>query len=89
MKNLLLLIQSMKNWRILIIGATFACHSLIFLGNMQFTPYYFEKIQGYGQNLSYIAAASCVISFAGHLYCGILLNEGRKPENLIGIAFIT
>ena len=84
-----LVIQSIKNWKIIIIGATFACHSLIFLGNMQFLPYYFEKIQGYSQNLAYLATASyCLISFAGHLYCGILLNNGKKPKNLIGFAFI-
>ena len=84
-----LIIKLIKNWKILIIGATFACHSLIFLGNMQFLPYYLEKIQGYSQNLSYLATASyCLISFAGHLYGGILLNKGKKPENLIACAFI-
>ena len=84
-----LVIKSMKNLKIFIIGGTFACHSLIFLGNMQFLPYYFEKIEGYSENLSFVATASyCLISFAGHLYCGILLNNGKKPENLIGFAFI-
>ena len=56
---------------------------------MQFLPYYFEKILGYSQNLAYLATASyCLISFAGHLYCGILLSNGKKPKNLIGFAFI-
>ncbi len=86
----LIIINSIKKWRVLVIGATFACHSLIFLGNMQFLPYYFEKIQGYSQNSSYLATASyCLTSFAGHLYCGTLLNKGKKPEKLIGFAFIS
>ncbi len=84
----LIIFRSIKKWKILIIGATFACHSLIFLGNMQFLPYYFEKIEGYSQNFSYLATAFyCLTSFAGHLYCGFLLNNGKKPEKLIGFAF--
>ena len=84
-----LILKSIKNRKILIIGTTFACHSLIFLGNMQFLPYYFEKIEGYSQNLSYLATASyCLISFAGHLYSGILINNGKQPEKLIGFAFL-
>ena len=74
--------------KILIIGATFACHSLIFLGNMQFLPYYFEKVENYSSNFANIATAFyCFTSFVGHLYCGILLTNGKKPEKLIGLAF--
>ena len=84
------ILQTIKDWRISIIGATFACHSLIFLGNMQFLPYYFENIEDYSQNISHLSTASyCLVSFVGHLYCGILLNKGKKPQELIGFAFIT
>ncbi len=85
----LVFVKTIKKWHIVVIGTTFACHSLIFLGNMQFLPYYFEKIQGLSENLSYFTTALyCLISFVGHLYCGRLLNKGYKPQNLMGFAFL-
>ena len=85
----LIIIETIKKWSIIFVGLTFACHSLIFLGNMQFLPYYFEKIEGYSETFSYLATACyCLISFAGHLYCGYLLSRGYKPERLISFAFI-
>ena len=80
--------EIIKKKNVVIIGLTFACHSLIFLGNMQFLPYFFERINGYSATFSYLATASyCLISFLGHLFCGFLLNKGYKPQNLFIIAF--
>ena len=85
----IVIIKTIKKRSIIIVGATFACHSLIFLGNMQFLPYYFNEIGGYTETFSYLATACyCLISFAGHLYCGILLNRGHNPVKLISLAFI-
>ena len=81
--------ETISNLSIIVIGATFACHSLIFLGNMQFLPYYFERIVGFSATFSFLATAFyCLISFFGHVYCGFLLNSGYKPEKLICFAFI-
>ena len=75
-------------WSIIILGLTFAFHSLIFLGIMQFLPYYFENIAGYAETPSYlITALFCLSSFIGHLFCGYLLHKNSKPEQLIGYAF--
>ena len=85
----LVIINTIKKPSIIIIGATFACHSLIFLGNMQFLPYYFSEIEGYSETFSYLATACyCLISFAGHLHCGTLLNRSYSPLKLISVAFI-
>ena len=85
----LVIINTIKKRSIIVVGATFACHSLIFLGNMQFLPYYFNEIEGYSETFSYLATASyCLISFAGHLYSGTLLNRGHNPMKLISIAFV-
>ena len=81
--------QTLKKTSLVVTGITFACHSLIFLGIMQFLPYYFENIAGYSETFSYLAAASyCLISFTGHLFCGFLLHRGAQPEQLISFAFI-
>ena len=81
--------QTIGKWSIIITGTTFACHSLIFLGIMQFLPYYFENIAGYSETISYlIAAFFCLAGFVGHLFCGYLLHKGRKPEQLMTFAFI-
>lgn len=81
--------QTLKNLSLIMIGATFACHSLIFLGIMQFLPYYFEHVGGYSETFSYLATALyCLVSFAGHLYSGFLLNRGYEPRHLISFAFI-
>ena len=86
----LIVVQTLKKGSVAVIGLTFACHSLIFLGNMQFLSYYFEKILGYAPTFSYLATASyCLISFLGHLFCGFLLNNGYKPKNLLSFAFVT
>ena len=83
------IMKTIKKRNIIIVGATFACHSLIFLGNMQFLPYYFNEIEGYTENFSYLATACyCLVSFVGHLYCGSLLNRGHNPIKLISLAFI-
>ena len=83
------IIKTIKKRSIIIVGATFACHSLIFLGNMQFLPYYFNEIAGYSENFSYLATACyCLISFVGHLYCGILLGREHNPIKLISLAFV-
>ncbi len=85
----LAVLRTVKRWSIVVVGLTFACHSLVFLGNMQFLPYYFNEIKGYTETFAYIATALyCLISFAGHLFCGFLLNQGHKPSKLISIAFI-
>ncbi len=58
----LVIMKTIKKRSIIIVGATFACHSLIFLGNMQFLPYYFNEIAGYSENFSYLATACyCLI----------------------------
>ena len=85
----IVVIKTIKKRSIIIVGATFACHSLIFLGNMQFLPYYFNEIAGYSENFSYLATACyCLISFVGHLYCGTLLGREHNPIKLISLAFI-
>ena len=85
----LLITNTIKKPSIIIVGGTFACHSLIFLGNMQFLPYYFNEIVGYTETFSFLATACyCLISFLGHLYCGILLSRGYSPMKLIGLAFV-
>ena len=85
----LVILRTIKKRSIIIVGATFACHSLIFLGNMQFLPYYFNEIVGYSENFSYLATACyCLISFVGHLYCGTLLGREHNPIKLISLAFI-
>ena len=85
----LTVIKTVKRLSIIILGTTFGCHSLIFLGNMQFLPYYFNQIEGYTETFSYLATASyCLISFVGHLYCGFLLNRGYQPLKLMSLAFI-
>ena len=86
----LIVLQTLKKTSLFVTGITFACHSLIFLGIMQFLPYYFQNIAGYSETFSFLAAASyCLISFLGHLFCGFLLHRGAQPEHLIGFAFIT
>ena len=60
-------------------------------GNYEFWGiFYKNNLVGYSQNMSHLSTATyCLVSFAGHLYCGILLNKGKKPQDLIGFAFIT
>ena len=86
----LVVLRTLKKTSLVVTGTTFACHSLIFLGIMQFLPYYFQNIAGYTETFSYLAAASyCLISFLGHLFCGFLLHRGAQPKHLISFAFIT
>ena len=88
-KTSFLIKQTIGRWSIIITGTTFACHSLIFLGTMQFLPYYFEIIAGYTETISFlITVLFCLSSFVGHLFCGYLLQKGYSPEQLIGCAFL-
>ena len=61
-KTSFLIKQTIGRWSIIITGTTFACHSLIFLGTMQFLPYYFEIIAGYTETISFFNH-SPVLSF--------------------------